>query len=227
VEPVIDPRRLAGHWLQRCYGFPLRLVGSGPVAETPQAWVFSVAQLPVPGAPPVTSPAPMLTALVCVPKNGTPPFHPATTDPWGDLADFDRDPRPRDPVVQARRTNARGCVLAAHAAVSGAPAVALPWRPEDEWAGWWDEFIQRHFPTAEVGPCADWETVIRAVGEPGPDTRGVVWLRRELAGAEATGHLLYAHNNKGNVVLLDPQAQRLARLETTNVRQLVLARIAP
>lgn len=50
---------------------------------------------------------------------------------------------------------------------------------------------------------------------------------RELNGAEATGHLLYAHNNKGRVVLLDPQAQRLARLETTNVRALVLARITP
>ncbi|MGI5229578.1 toxin glutamine deamidase domain-containing protein [Actinoallomurus sp. CA-142502] len=224
-----DPRRLADHWLQRCYGFPLRLAGSGPVAETAQAWLFSVAQLPVPGAPPVTSPAPMLTALVCVPKNGAPPFHPATDDPWADLAGFDRDPRPRDPVVQARRTNARGCVLAAHAAISGAPAPAPapPWRPEHESAGWWNEFIRGHFPTAEVGPCADWDTVIRAVGEPGPDTRGVVWLRRELNGAEATGHLLYAHNDNGRVVLLDPQARRLARLETTNVRQLVLARIGP
>jgi hypothetical protein len=105
--------------------------------------------------------------------------------------------------------------------------MALPWRPEHESAGWWGEFIQRYFPTAEVGPCADWDTVIRAVSEPGPDTRGVVWLRRELNGAEATGHLLYAHNNKGQVVLLDPQAQRLARLETANVRELVLARVAP
>jgi Papain fold toxin 1, glutamine deamidase len=78
-----------------------------------------------------------------------------------------------------------------------------------------------------VGPCADWDTVISAVGEPGPGTRGVVWLRRELNGAEATGYLLYAHNDNGRVVLLDPQARRLARLETTNVRQLVLARIGP
>ena len=226
---MIDPRRLADHWLQDCYGFPLELVG--PVAETPGTWVFSVAQLPVPGAPPVTSPAPMLTALVCVPKNGAPPFHLATDDPWGDLADFDRDPRPRDPATQARRTNARGCVLAAHAALSGAPQVAPqvapPWRPEDERAVWWGEFVRRHLPAAEVGPCADWDTVIRAIDEPGPGTRGVVWLRRELNGAEATGHLLYAHNNKGRVVLLDPQAGRLARLETTNVRALVLARIAP
>jgi hypothetical protein len=50
---------------------------------------------------------------------------------------------------------------------------------------------------------------------------------RELNGAEATGHLLYAHNNKGRAVLLDPQAQRLARLETMNLRALVLARITP
>jgi hypothetical protein len=26
---MLDPRRLADHWLQRCYGFPLRLAGSG------------------------------------------------------------------------------------------------------------------------------------------------------------------------------------------------------
>jgi hypothetical protein len=66
---MTDPRRLVDHRLQDCYGFPLES-GSGPVAEAPQAWVFSVAQLPVPGAPPMTSPAPMPTSLVCVPPLG-------------------------------------------------------------------------------------------------------------------------------------------------------------
>jgi len=118
-------------------------------------------------------------------------------------------------------------VLATHAAVGGAPAVALPWHPGHESARWWEEFIRRYFPAAEVGPCADWDMVIAAVREPGPGTGGVVWVRRELHGAEATGHLLYAHNRDGEVALLDPRAGRPPRLATGNVRQIVLARTPP
>jgi hypothetical protein len=222
---MTDPYQLARDWFHSSYDVPVELRRT-PVAETPQAWVFTAAPLPVPGARPAPL-APMLTSLVCVPKNGAPPFHPATDDPWGDLADFERDPRPRDPAAQARRTNARGAVLAAHATVGGAPATALPWQSSHEGPTWWEDFLRRYFPTAEVGPCPDWETVIAAIGEPGPGTAGVVWVRRELHGAEATGHLLYAHNKDGQVALLDPQARQLARLETENVREIVLARIPP
>jgi hypothetical protein len=222
---MTDPYHLAHEWLSATYDVPLELQRT-PVAETARAWVFSAALRPVQGAGTAVT-APMLTSLVCVPKDGAPPFHPATDDPWGDLADFERDPRPRDPAEQARRTNARGAVLAAHASVGGAPASALPWQSAHEVPTWWDDFLRRYFPTAEVGPCPDWDTVIAAVGEPGPGTAGVVWVRRELHGSEATGHLLYAHNNDGQVALLDPQGRRLARLETENVREIVLARIPP
>ncbi|WP_327288419.1 YrhB domain-containing protein [Streptomyces sp. NBC_01198] len=221
---MTDPYQLAHDWVRSGYDVPVD-VQRAPVAETPQTWVFTVAPRAVAGAS--RAAAPLLTSLVCVPKNGMPPFHPATDDPWGDLADFERDPKPRIPSEQARRTNARGAVLAAHAMVGGAPASALPWQSVHEGPTWWDDFLLRYFPTAEVGPCPDWDTVIAAVEETGPGTAGVVWVRRELHGAEATGHLLYAHNKDGQVALLDPQARRLARLETENVREIVLARIPP
>ena len=67
--------------------------------------------------------------------------------------------------------------------------------------------------------------MVRAVADPGPDTRGVVWLRREAGGVEATGNLLYAHNNKG-VVLLDGMAGGLAKLDTSLLRELLLIRVA-
>jgi hypothetical protein len=65
------------------------------------------------------------------------------------------------------------------------------------------------------------------MADPGPDTRGVVWLRREVGGVEATGNLLYAHNNKGQVVLLDAMAGGLAKLDTSLLRELVLIRALP
>lgn len=221
---MTDPYLIAQEWLDAEYGVPV-LLDCTPVAETALTWILSASLTPPTGG--AAAPAPMLTSLVCVPKNGAPPFHPATDDPWGDLADFERDPRPRVPAEQARRTNARGAVLAAHATAGGAPATALPWQSAHEGPTWWDDFLRRYFPTAEVGPCPDWDTVIAAVGEPGPGTSGVVWVRRELHGAEATGHLLYAHNKDGQVALLDPQAGRLAQLETENIREIVLARIPP
>lgn len=217
-----DPASLAEDWLRRTYRGMVELSASGPVAESPEAWVFGCRARPVPGYPDT----PMLTSLLAVPKSGSLPFHPATDDPWGDLEAFDRAPGPRDPAAQALRTNARGCLLAANAALDGARATPLPWMPFHEAPGWWDRMIHWHFPAAEVSACADWNEVIAAVQEPGPGTRGAVWIRREAYGVEATGHLVYAHNKDGQVVLLDPQAGRLARLEPTGVRQLTLARFA-
>ncbi|MEU1628729.1 YrhB domain-containing protein [Streptomyces sp. NPDC020096] len=166
----------------------------------------------------------MLVASVAVPKNGHPPFLLATDDPWSDLAAYDRDGEPRPLVQQARRINARGCVLAVHAGLGGAHATALPWKPADEAPGWWDRLLRRYFPQVEAAPCANWDEVIRAVRQPGPDTRGVVWVRRELRGVEATGHLLYVHQHMGQAVILDGQSGGLGRLETDHVKQLILAR---
>ncbi len=52
---------------------------------------------------------------------------------------------------------------------------------------------------------------------------GVVRMRRKINGAGATGHLFYAHHNNGRTVLLDSRTGGLARLETHDVRQLLLA----
>lgn len=139
------PFRLAHEWLRSTYDAPVELLPPR-VAKPPQTWVFSAAPLGATGAPGTTAPVSLLTSLVCVPTNGMPPFHPATDDPWQDLADFERDPQPRDPAEQARRTNARGAVLAAHAAVGGAPATALPWQPAHEGPTWWDDFLRRYSP---------------------------------------------------------------------------------
>jgi hypothetical protein len=217
---MTNPTEQADSWLRHRYQGMVELSAPAPVAEGAQAWLFGCRARPVPGYPDTA----MLTSLVAVPKNGTQPFHPATDDPWGDLAAFDRDPVPRDPESQALRTNARGCVLAADAALNGGRATPLAWRPYHEAPGWWDRLVRGYFPAAEVSACAGWDEVIAAVQAPGPDTRGVVWIRRELHGAEATGHLIYAQNNNGQVVLLDPQAGRLARLEPAGIRQLTLAR---
>ncbi|GAA3820029.1 hypothetical protein GCM10022403_061840 [Streptomyces coacervatus] len=217
-----DPTSQAEDWLRRTYSGMVELSAPGPVAERPQAWVFGCRARPVPGYP-VTR---MLTSLLAVPKSGNQPFHPATDDPWEDLEAFDRVPGPRDPAAQALRTNARGCLLAANAALNGGRATPLPWLPFHEAPGWWDRMIHWHFPAAEVSACASWDEVIAAVQEPGPGTRGAVWIRREAYGVEATGHLVYAHNKGGQVVLLDPQAGRLARLEPNGIRQLTVARFA-
>jgi hypothetical protein len=86
---------------------------------------------------------------------------------------------------------------------------------------------RRYFPEFQRIEAGDWDDVVKAVTEPGPDTRGVVWVRREIGGHEATGNLLYAHNNKGQVVLLDGLTSSLARLDTAMVRELVLVRALP
>ncbi|MGY3203456.1 hypothetical protein ACVW19_003971 [Streptomyces sp. TE5632] len=73
----------------------------------------------------------------------------------------------------------------------------------------------------------DWDDIIRAVGTTGPDSRGLVWVRRELGGREITGHLVHVHNNNGQVVFLDPMTASSAELETTGVRELRLLRSLP
>jgi hypothetical protein len=212
--------RTAWTWLSRTYGGLVSLASPEPVAESPRALVYACRMADREGVPP----SPMLTSAVAVPHNGSSPFHPATDDPFGDLAAHATEGTPRTPRQQAFRTNARGCVLAADAAVDGFAAAALPWQPEHELPGWWDRMVRTHFPTAEVATCGTWDEAISAVLATGDDSRGVIWVRRELGGHEFTGHLVYAHNNGGQVIVLDAQAGRLAELEETNLRGLVLAR---
>jgi hypothetical protein len=130
---------------------------------------------------------------------------------------------------QPRRLNARGCVVAVHCGVGGTPSTALPWQPSHEAPGWWDRLARRYFPEFRQVRVSDWDDVIRAVAEPGPDTRGVIWVRREIGGHEITGHLLYAHNNNdGQVVFLDGTTGSLGRLDPPAVlRELVLLRALP
>lgn len=211
------------HWLRRRYQGLVELSRTGPIVEGAGLWVFGCRAVPVPNL----AETPMLNSLVAVPKNGAEPFHPATDDPWGDMAAFDRDPRPRDFTAQARRLNARGCVIAAHASHQGAPAVALPWQPSHEAPGWWERMIRSYFPAAEVSVLATWEEISAAMDSSGPGARGVVWIRRELGGAEATGHLIYVTHDKNGIVYLDPQTGHLAELGTSGLRSLTLALMGP
>ncbi|WP_426499739.1 YrhB domain-containing protein [Streptomyces sp. D54] len=128
---------------------------------------------------------------------------------------------------QGRRINARGTVVAMHSAINGSPSVPLAWQPSDEAPGWWSRLTRRYFPEFERVSANSWDEVVKAVAEPGPDTRGLVWIRRELGGQEATGNLVYAHNNKGQVVFLDSLTSSLARLDPDQVRELVLVRALP
>ncbi|MCX4747434.1 YrhB domain-containing protein [Kitasatospora sp. NBC_01287] len=220
----MDPTRRAAEWVHRTYGPLVQLAVPHPVAQTPQAWLFSLCAVPQPGYPETA----MLNASVVVPKDGAVPFHPANADPWGDVAALAQDPGPRSPEDWTRRVNARGCVVSVDAAVNGAAATALPWRSAHEAPGWWGRLVHRHFVgdtgTPQVATLPDWDAVLESVRAGGAGTRGVVWLRREAGGQEATGHLLYLLNDGQRVVALDGQTGGLARLETDGVRSLTLAR---
>lgn len=223
VPRGLDPHRQARTWLDSTYRGLVELASPEPVAESFGTWHFACRARCQPGYPET----PMLAATVVVPKDGSVPFHPAANDPWGDVEEFIRSRSPRTAEVQARKLNSRGCAVAVGSAVAGSPSSPLPWSPSHEAPGWWDILLRRYFPEAEVLECADWEAVIAAAQAPGPGTQGVVWLRREIKGLEATGHLLFVHNNKGNVVLLDGMSSGLGRMETEGVRGLTVARCRP
>jgi Immunity protein 35/Papain fold toxin 1, glutamine deamidase len=166
----------------------------------------------------------MLNATLVVPKDGTVPFHPGNADPWADIIALERNPGPREPKSWVDRVNARGCVVTANAALDGAQASVTPWRPMHEAPGWWGRMVARYLPGSRVTSYPGWEPLLAAVAGAGPQARGVVWIRRELGGEEATGHLLLlvAHPTHG-VLALDPQTGGLGRLDTTEVRKLTLA----
>ncbi|MGW0282701.1 YrhB domain-containing protein [Streptomyces sp. NPDC003236] len=220
---MLSPDHAASAWLQATYGGLVELAAAEPIYETVTSWLMSCRTAPQPGYPHT----PMLASSIVVPKEGGSPFHPAPGSPLADL-----EPAPPQEAAhrvhnQSRRINARGCLIALHSAINGSPSAPLPWRPSDEAPGWWARLSRRYFPEFERVGVNNWDDVVRALGEPGPDTRGVVWLRREIGGHEATGNLLYAHNNEGQVVLLDGLTSSLAKLETALVRDVVLLRALP
>ncbi|MDQ0832830.1 hypothetical protein QF032_004674 [Streptomyces achromogenes] len=221
---MMSPDTRAAAWLTETYRGLVELSVPQPVHETPTAWMFSCRTLTQPGYPAT----PMLAASVVVPKDGSPVFHPSASDPLGDMDAVDPRQAARRVTDQARRINARGCLVAVHSAVERAPSVPLPWQPSDEAPGWWSRLTRRYFPSFQRVPVRGWDDVIGAMSEPGPDTRGVVWVRRAIGGAEASGNLLYAHNNNGQVVLLDGLTSSLARLDRADlVHELVLLRSLP
>ena len=218
-----SPDQRAAAWLGSTYRGLVEPATPHPVHETAGAWVYSCRTLNQQGYPST----PMLSASVVVPKDGSSPFHPSVSAPLADMEPAGEREAADRVAQQARRINARGCVVAVHSAINSAPSVPLPWNPSDEAPGWWARLTRRYFPAFEHVPATDWNSVISAVADPGPDTRGVVWVRRELGGAEATGNLIYAHNHKGQVVLLDGQAGGLAKLDTSLLRELILIRELP
>lgn len=203
---IDEPGRLAAGWLDRTYGGLVTAASDQPLLETERNWLVACAY--------VDDPGPLLAVTLAVPKDGAEPFPVANADPLAD-----------DPADGWEwRANARGCLVATDAAVDDRPASALPWRPTDEAPGWWDRLLTRHFPTAEVATCATWTDVTSAIVDGGPGTRGVVWLRRRVAEAELTGHLLYACHADGKAVVIDGQRGEPAWLDDGEVGQLVLAR---
>ncbi|MEU6152399.1 YrhB domain-containing protein [Actinosynnema sp. NPDC047251] len=215
---MTQPRGAAEQWLDRVYG---------GAAEPTRYALLETDRVAVFGCRLRDESLPMLAAALAVPKNGDAPYPLANDRPFADLGigedgpDDWRAPTERDWVW---RVNARNCVVVVDAVVDRSPASTLPWQPWDERPGWWDRLRGNHFRRSEVSACQDWSEVLAAVRDGGPDTRGVVWVRRELAGVEVTGHLLYAHNDGGEVAVLDGLHGGPADLETATVKELVLAR---
>ncbi|MFB7981086.1 YrhB domain-containing protein [Streptomyces vinaceus] len=218
-----EPWQTALQWLLTTYRGLVELVAIEPVAEDAGTWLFACRTTAQPGYPRT----PMLAASLVVPKDLGTPFHPASYDPWRDAAAYTQDPVERDPEAQARRLNARGCVATMAAAIAGTPSCPLPWQPAHEAPGWWELLLRRYFPGAEQLRCGSWDEVVERAEQTGPDTQGVVWVRRALNGTEVSGHLLYAHNNGGSVVFLDGMTGGLARLDTAGLLELVFARVRP
>ncbi|NEB82431.1 hypothetical protein G3I40_45570 [Streptomyces sp. SID14478] len=223
VTGLADPATRATVWLGEVYGGLVELATPRPVAETDTAWLMPCRTVAQPGFPRT----PMLAASVVVPKIGGYPFHPAPSAPLADLQPVPPLEAASKITEQSRRINARGCVAATHSAIDGCPSTPVPWQPAHEAPGWWARLHRRYFPHFERVPVHSWEDVARALHEPGPDTRGVVWIRRAIGGHEITGNLIYAHNDGGQTVLLDGPTTSLARIEEDWVRELVLVRAVP
>ncbi|MFI7387462.1 toxin glutamine deamidase domain-containing protein [Streptomyces sp. NPDC049813] len=217
------PAQRAYDWLGEVYGGLVELAAPRPVAETDSAWMMACRAVTQPGFPRT----PMLAASVVVPKIGGYPHHPASADPLTDLLSVPPEEAALRVTDQSHRINGRGRVVATHTALGGHPSVAVPWQPAHEAPGWWARLNRRYFPHFEHVPVGDWDQVVRAVGEPGPGTRSVVWVRRAIGGYEATGQLIYAHNDRGRVVFLDGPTGSLARLDTQWVREVTLLRALP
>jgi hypothetical protein len=201
--------RTAAAWLDRAYGGLVTLAGDQPVLETERSWLVACAYAD-------DRAEPLLATTLAVPKDGGEPFPVANAAPLDESLNV--------PDGWQWRVNARGCLVATDAAVDNQPASALPWRPADEAPGWWDRLLGRHFPGAEVSACTTWAEVTSAIVDGGPGTRGAVWLRRHVAGAELTGHLLYACHAEGAAVVIDGQTGTPAHLDDNEVGGLVLAR---
>ena len=212
---MTQARGAAERWLDRIYGGTVQSTRF-PLLETPRVAVF--------GCRFRNGTTPMLAAAIAVPTNGDTPYLLPNDRPFGDLGIGEDTPTPwHAPRDWAHRVNARNCVLALDAVVDRTPTSAAPWQPQDERPDWWTRLL-RHFPTPEVSTCENWHDALSAVADATPDTRGVIWIRRELAGVEVTGHLLYAHNNNGTVAVLDALTGTPADLETATVSTLTLAR---
>ncbi|MEV8396496.1 YrhB domain-containing protein [Streptomyces niveus] len=221
---MLSPAPQAAAWLDRTYRGLVELAAPHPVYESATAWLMACRTVQQPGYPHT----PMLAASVVVPKDGSSPFHPSPSAP---LVDLEPAPSYEAAVArvqeQGRRINVRGAVVALHAAIGGSPSVALSWQPSDEAPGWWGRLTRRYFPEFERVRADSWDDVVKAATETGPDTRGLVWVRREIGGLEVSGNLVYAHNNKGQCVFLDSLTSSLARLDTHHVRELVFVRALP
>ncbi|MFE0424410.1 toxin glutamine deamidase domain-containing protein [Streptomyces sp. NPDC058953] len=223
VPDPADPARRATAWLEGTYGGLVELAAPRPVCETDTAWLMACRTLAQPGFPRT----PMLASSVVVPKIGGHPFHPAPNDPFADLQPVPPPAAAERITGQSRRINARGCVAAVHTVIDGFPSRPGPWRTGPPAPGWWTRLRRRHFPGFEQLAVDGWHDVVRAVEEPGPDTRGLVWVRRAMGGHEISGHLIYVQNLRGRAVFLDALTASLARLDTHWVRDVVLVRRLP
>lgn len=208
-----DEERRVREWLHHTYGDRVVLGDAEPVFSGERSVFFSCRYH--------DSAEPMLAATICVPRDGSDPFPTANGDP------LDEELNLGGQKNAARwRLNARNCVVAADAVLSGHAASALPWHPDDEEPGWWGRLLATHFPGAETTTCLDWEQAAKTIGEGGPDTRGVVWLRRRLDGHVLTGHLLFADYGEDGVVFLDAQRGVYADVDDDTADELLVARFA-
>ncbi|MFC4078516.1 YrhB domain-containing protein [Amycolatopsis samaneae] len=208
-----DEERRVREWLHHTYGERVVLADAEPVFSGERSVFFACRHH--------DSAEPMLAATICVPRDGADPFPTANGDPLDEEFNLGGGKN-----AVRWRLNARNCVVAAGAVLDGHAASALPWHPDDEAPGWWDRLLATHFPGAESTTCLDWEQAAKTIGEGGPGTRAVVWLRRRLDGHVLTGHLLFAEYGEDGVVFLDAQRGVYADIEDDTADELLVARFA-